>query len=192
MPDYHSGQPEARRAMIFTDQHGRKWHGIIEIKTGHPCTPISPLGWMAPLDVPQQFIRFSILEPNLVVIDYRKWISALEDALTTWRRKLTQTAKAMFPADAGKNIAKPPPQLLEEVGPKPGATEPVQAALGGNKWVLGLSDNKPPWASAYFPDKPEVPVKFSDFEEEADAVANYAAMFPDVEEEEEPVMADAK
>ena len=43
---------------FFYDQHGRAWHAEVEIKTQHPCSPYSPVGWTAPLDPPRNYFKF--------------------------------------------------------------------------------------------------------------------------------------
>jgi len=42
------------------------------------------------------------------------------------------------------------------VGPRPNdRREPWEAAMQGNKWVLGLTVTKPEWATEFFPEKLE-------------------------------------
>lgn len=153
MSRYESDQPSERRSQRFTDQHGRKWSGVIEIKSGIPTGALRPLDFKAPLQVPQEFIRYDKLEPNSVRIDYAEWIASLEEARRQWDRKLVSRAQKLFGEDAGKNIKNPPPQLLQAVGPEPKPVEPVQAAAAGNNWVLGLTPIKPKWAKKFFPDE---------------------------------------
>lgn len=151
---YLSGQPDARRPTRFTDQHGRKWSGIIEIKTGAPCSPLSPIGFNPPLKVPGKYMRFDPLEPSSVFIDYAAWIADLEQGKRLWDRKLVARAQTLYGEQAGKHIRKPPAELLQAVGELPPAVEPVQAAASGNRWILGLSHHKPEWAKKFFPDTP--------------------------------------
>lgn len=155
-PQYLSGQPDKRRHMRFTDQHGRKWGGIIEIKTGQPAGPIQPLDFNPPLDVPQHFLRFDPLEPNIIEIDYAAWIRSLEDAKHKWNQRLIDRAQRLYGDQAGKYVKKPSQELLEITGPEPHPVEPVQAAAAGNRWVLGLTPIRPKWADAFFPAEGEL------------------------------------
>lgn len=150
-PMYLSGQPDKRRPQRFTDQHGRKWSGTIEIKSGVATGPISPLDFTPPLDVPQQFIQYDKMEPNAIKVNYAMWITALEQAKRDWQARLVSRAREIYGDQAGKFIKNPSAELLQAVGPEPLPVEPVQAAAAGNRWVLGLTPIKPKWAETFFP-----------------------------------------
>lgn len=185
---YLSGQPDKRRPQRFVDQHGRRWSGTIEIKSGLPVGPISPLDFEPPLDVPQQFITYNELEPNNIKIDYNSWIASLERAKRKWERRLVMWAQRLYGDQAGKYIKSPTAELLAEVGPEPKPVEPVQAAAAGNRFVLGLTPIKPKWAETFFPEEDEKKVKrepgrvmaASEMEEKVEEWAN---QFPDEDEE---------
>lgn len=186
-PDFLSGQPDKRRAMRFTDQHGRKWTGSIELDSGLPSGPIRPFDFEPPLPVPQEFIEYNKLEPNNIRINYAKWLAALEEAKRRWEQKLINRAERMYGDQAGKYIKNPSQELLAAVGPEPLPPEPVQAAASGNKWVLGLTPVKPGWAKAFFPDdKPLRPATrtraVQPIEED---VEEWKDQFPDADEPED-------
>lgn len=187
-PQYLSGQPDKRRSQRFTDQHDRKWSGIIEIKSGLPTGPIRPLDFNPPLDVPQEFIEYDPMEPSSIKIRYEKWIAALEDAKRKWEQRLVDRAQEMFGDQAGKYIKKPTSELLRRVGPEPKPVEPVQAAAAGNKWVLGLTPIKPKWAEKFFPEDEKELVharrdRISTLDEET--VDEWKDTFPDADEPED-------
>lgn len=186
-PQFLSGQPDKRRTMRFTDQHGRKWIGTIELSSGLPTGPIRPVDFKPPLLVPQEFIEYDPMEPNFIKINYAKWLRSLEDARRNWEQKLISRAERMYGDQAGKYIKKPSQELLAAVGPEPLPPEPVQAAAAGNKWVLGLSPVKPAWAEAFFPDD-DIPVNkrrnrnVTPVDGEVEA---WREAYPDAEEPEE-------
>lgn len=183
--DWEQGQPEQRRFSRFTDQHGRKYGGVIEIKTGLPCSPIYPM-YQAPLDVPQEMIRYDAVEPNLIVIDYEKWVKEREQALTMWERKLVRIAQDTYGDRAGDVLKKPTPELLRLAGPKPYPTQPVLASSSGNKWVLGESPHRPPWATPeLFPDLEEKGNKRKSRSTVKDRLEELREQFPDVEIDDE-------
>lgn len=152
---YMSSQPDKRRPQRFTDQHGRKWSGTIEIASGMPTGPVTPLDFEPPLEVPQEFLKYDPMEPNFVKIDYAEWIASLTRAKAKWEQKLIIRARTLYGEQAGKYIQKPSPELLDMTGPEPSPVEPVQAAAAGNRYVLGLTPLKPKWATKFFPDKPK-------------------------------------
>lgn len=185
-PQYLSGQPDKRRPQRFTDQHGRKWSGIIEVASGLPTGPIAPDDFSPPLEVPQEFIRYDKLEPNSVRIDYAAWIASLEDAKRRWERKLVDRAQTLYGEQAGKYIKAPSPELLNAVGAEPQPVEPVQAAASGNRWVLGLTPIKPKWAEKFYPSEAETSESIREGgrlrRDLSDVEKVWAERFPDEEE----------
>lgn len=147
---FEPSQPDNRRFTRFRDQHGRLWEGSIELDTGHPTGPLKPVGWRAPLMPPQKYFEFPRLSDGTFTINYARWISDREKAKEDFERRKINNAKLMYGEQAGEMLKKMPPELLNAVGSPPDPVEPVLAASAGNKWVLGLSPNKPEWAEAFF------------------------------------------
>jgi hypothetical protein len=125
---------------FFRDQHGRRYHAEIELKTGHPCGPLVPQ-YRAPLVVPQQYLVLSNdpENPTLLTVNYTRWESDARAARKDWEAEGRSRALKMY-GDA-YDPRKPFGQdVLDIIGPAPSAVEPVIAARQGNSWVLGLSD----------------------------------------------------
>jgi hypothetical protein len=125
---------------FFRDQHGRRYHAEIELKTGHPCGPLVP-SYRAPLVVPQQYLTLSNdpENPTRLTINYTAWESDARAARRDWEQEGRSRALKMY-GDA-YDPRKPFGQdVLDIIGPAPSAVEPIIAARQGNSWVLGLSD----------------------------------------------------
>jgi len=168
-------QSQKRAYAIYTDQHGRPWGAVIENKTGDPCGPLEPQ-FRAPLRVDDKYITVNSRMRQLT-IRYADIILDIEDALETWNTSLREYARKEYGSQAHEAITNPPPALLDLVGPKPnglGAREPWEAAMQGNKWILGLSDAKPQWAEPFFTEKQI---------QTAARVVEITATYPDADEE---------
>jgi hypothetical protein len=137
-------QEHQRRYQTFRDQHDRLWGGSVEIKTGHPCTPLKPWApangrkWRAPLMPPQGYIRPHPTESGRVVILYDAWITELETAHKEYQRKCMTAGIELYREqfDPAKPVS---PAVIAKVGPPPLPVEPVLAAKQGHPWVLGLT-----------------------------------------------------
>lgn len=148
-------QSRKRSYAIYTDQHGRAWGAIIENKTGDPCGPLEPQ-FRAPVQALDKFITVNSRQRKLH-IRYADIILDIAQAFTEWQESLRKYAVKMYGMDASKMIQNPSPELLDMVGPGPiGQREIWEAAMQGNKWILGFSSAKPAWAEEFFPDKPAV------------------------------------
>lgn len=125
---------------FFRDQHDRRYHAEIELKTGHPCGPLVPT-YRAPLVVPQQYLTLSNdpEHPTRITINYTKWEADARAARKDWEQEGRSRALKMY-GDA-YDPRKPFGQdVLDIIGPAPSAVEPIIAARQGNSWVLGLTD----------------------------------------------------
>jgi len=143
-------QSRKRSYAIYTDQHGRPWGAIIENKTGDPCGPLEPQ-FAAPILPNDKFVTINSRQRQLH-IRYADMILDIEDADQAWDESLREHALKMYGMQAGKAITDPPPELLDLVGPKPkGHREVWEAAMTGNKWILGETSAKPAWAEEFFP-----------------------------------------
>lgn len=148
---YETSQPDKRRFNRWRDQHGRVWEGVMDINSGQPIGPLSIVGGEPPLMPEQKYFKFQYLD-NAFIIDYGRWIRDMEKARATFERRRRRYARKLYGEKAGQMLRDNPAELQHEVGTEPDPIEPVLAAASGNKWVLGLSDNKPSWADRYFPD----------------------------------------
>lgn len=151
VPD--TDQAAKRSYAFYRDQHGRNWGAVIENRTGDPCGPMEP-EFSAPLRVHDKYIKID-KRSRTIHIMYENVIRDLQERQREWHNELTKTAQEQYGPGAANAIANPPPHLLALVGPPPPPTEPYEAALAGNQWVLGLAKEKPEWAMQFFPDKPQ-------------------------------------
>lgn len=188
---FEPSQADSRRFSRFRDQHNRLWEGVIELSTGHPTGALKPVKWDAPLIPPQKYFHFPRLGDGTFVIDYKQWIADREHAKEIFEKRKINHAKVMFGEQAGQMLKKMPPELLNAIGTEPEPVEPVLAASAGNKWVLGLTQNKPKWANKFFTGNEETTKvnnrKTTLADEDA---ADLLEMFPDAEPE--PVDLDLK
>lgn len=168
-------QRRKRAYAIYTDQHGRAWGAVIENKTGDPAGPMEPQ-FSAPLRPMDKYITVNSARRQ-VVIRYADVIRDIEEANADWDLALREYARKNYGTKAPEAIANPPADLLDLVGPRPKERrEPWEAAMQGNKWVLGLAPKKPEWAKEFFPD---VVQRKDTFQLEV------SRRYPDVEEQTE-------
>lgn len=141
---------------FFTDQHGRSWHAEVEISTGHPCSPLTPDGWTAPLDVPRNYIsilrgkrtRGAQRETYDLRIEYDRWITDWMESGKRWDADAMKKAIELKVPAAERRAGQFPSEVLLAVGPRPGAKiEAVRAASQGHPYVLGLRPFDPTKAS---------------------------------------------
>lgn len=145
-------QADQRRPAKYTDQHGRKYTTAIEIRSGHPCEPLTPT-FHAPIRLPPQYITFDPDTPGVLKIEYENCVRDFVEADKEWVRRCHETGvelyKDQFDPAAPFNVA-----ILNKVGarphlpglvtplrslPLPGAAAlPAQACQLGNLWALGL------------------------------------------------------
>lgn len=176
--DVPNTDQRAKRAYaIYTDQHGRAWGAPIENKTGDPCGNFEPQ-FSAPLRLEDKYIAFNS-RMRRITIRYADKIRDLVEAQNEWDTQMRAYARKEYGDKAGEAMKNPPPGLLDLVGPKPHERrEPIEAAMQGNKWVLGLSPLKPEWAREFFPDEPVA--KRDTFQIET------TNRYPDADEDHEP------
>lgn len=147
---------DQREPRIWTEvPTGRQWQGNIEKKSGDFCgLPPQPFGWTPPFIEwlpPPMFLRCgsrwtiqrpgetqaSLLRTDELVIDYDGWINSLAESHRSWLEEYYALGAKMH--GQAFDPAKPTPQLLAQIGPKPLAVEPVQAMRQGNRYALGLT-----------------------------------------------------
>lgn len=168
-------QANQRRNQRLTDQHGRRYFAIIEIRSGDPVGPIEPM-FDAPLKVPQMYLRKSpdIDAPTQLIIDYPRWIEDLTSARVEWERRGRELSRKQFGSayDPTKHQFKQ--EILDILGPPPQPVEPVHAALQGNRWVLGFTRRVDARLAQFFdaPEERGLEIDYSryDFRDDVDAV----------------------
>jgi hypothetical protein len=144
-------QHDQRKAVKYKDQHGRPWSAWIELRTGDPCTIISPKGWTAPVMPPQNYLKLDPEVPGKLDIQYDQWEKDLVKDDRDWYRRGNEYGIQRFgeqhDADSPFNAT-----ILDKIGARPrvpktvtpfhlpagAAALPVQAAKSGNLWALGL------------------------------------------------------
>ena len=146
-------QRRKRAYAIYTDQHGRAWGAPIENKSGDPCGNLEPQ-FSAPLLIEDKYITINS-RMRQIRIRYADKIRDIVEANNEWDTQMRAYARKEYGDKAGEAMKNPPPGLLDLVGPRPlERREPIEAAMQGNKWILGLSPIKPDWAREFFPDEP--------------------------------------
>jgi hypothetical protein len=141
------------RFQVLRDQHGREWGTTIELSTGDPTGPMDPR-FKAPLYPPQRFVKVdSRKDYGRANIDYAGWAGAIRQARDHWRKELLDHATAMYGDAAAQKMDETPlpAALAAKVGRPPEPLEPILAAEHGDKWVLGLTTDRPGWADLFFP-----------------------------------------
>jgi len=139
-------QAERRASEIWTDQHGREWAAERDLKSGHPCTPLVPLGWRAPILPPPQFIRFGSARGRpIITIDYAAWKEYAGIVQAEYEEEVRYHAVRMFPNSWAREIDQQNPLIMQEAGRPPYAVDFVTACEAGSRWALGLSQQKPKW-----------------------------------------------
>lgn len=159
-------QADQRRAIVLTDQHGRKYSASIEKASGYPTGVVVPVDWSPPhpaLFPPQKYMVFDADNPTHVQIDYPNWIGELETATKDWEEQRIRLGR-MIHGGSFNARGPTPPELIVILGPRPLSPVPVRAMQQGNRWALGFTTIKPPEAASFFPD-PETepaPLAFSE------------------------------
>lgn len=135
---------------IFSDIHGRLYHAEVEISTSHPCSPFRPMGWKAPLETPQHYLRY-VRDKRLrdeagrpvrrsfdIDIAYDQWIADWTQAGKRWDQDAIKLALSIH-KDAWKDRKTLPEDVRLQMGERPGSkVAAVQAAKQGQPYVLGL------------------------------------------------------
>jgi hypothetical protein len=132
-------QQKARRYQQYTDQHGRRWGAVIEIKTGHPCGPWEPK-FDAPWLPATEYLRIRPdheAQPWAVVIDYDTAIADLKEA----KHRFDQLCIARGIELHGDRFDETAPvsnAVKQIVGNPPKPWEPYKACKDGNGYLLGF------------------------------------------------------
>lgn len=188
-----TSQADQRRAVKYTDQHGRRWFAEVEKSTGQPCIPLQP-EFVAPIVPPRKYVKTDPEIPGRVVINYPAWIKDLQEADTAWWRDAQIVGAAEHKEHFNPN--EPFSQtIINKMGERPrvprcrtpimsnrgDAALPVVAASQGNAWILGL---KGPQGQ-----DPKMPAKLEPFF--AKPVTVYPEFADDFGDDVEPVAVEA-
>lgn len=151
-PDRWS-QRNQRAEQMFYDQHDREWYGAIELKTGDVVGLLQPQ-FTAPLIPEQKYLKRVPRRPYDLYIDYDQWQRDEETAIKDWRDEGRKRASKMKGSEYRPGDTDFPEEVLDIIGPKPRAVDPIIAARQGNKWILGLVKNwkvkRDPRLAAFF------------------------------------------
>lgn len=139
-PENWSQRNQRRSGVIFHDQHGRRYHATIEIKTGHPTGPIEAL-FQAPLMPEQKYLRVGTdpERPYALEVNYTAWLTDLRTGHREYETEARKLARKMYRDrfDANDFLTE---EVVDIIGPAPQHVEVVLAARQGNQYVLGLTD----------------------------------------------------
>lgn len=137
-------QAMQRTTRVYTDQHGRKYEAVVEIKTNMPLQ-VRPL-FVAPLYPPDKFLKVVDAVQGVVEVDYTSWIAERRAAHDRFERRRHEVAIDKFGGQAQNAIKQGDPSLRQIMGSGPDPVGQIEAARDGDPWVLGLSDERPKWA----------------------------------------------
>lgn len=147
---------DRRRTVTLTDQHGRKWYCNEDIRTGAAVGPYEPKGWAAPWYLPQggeyPYYHRPEDEPFRLELDYDACLAQLRQAHADWEKRIRDVGIELHGQAFDEH--KPTLAVLQRVGPKPTAIEPIVAMKQGNKYALGLTDVVDMRLAAFLPAKP--------------------------------------
>jgi len=133
-------------------EYGRPWWSVIEKSSGMPTGPVYPMGWDAPWMVPQQYIADSIgriakqeltqtIQPKNVNSDrfriaYERMAKDDRDATQMhYQLAVTVATNKNLPIPKWGDVMDA--RLVTIVGVQPRSPKIAEAALAGNKWLLG-------------------------------------------------------
>lgn len=160
-------QAKRRRNWRARDEFGRLWESSVDIISQGTCAPINPKGWNDPLGTPQKYlVKALVTDPDTGQLGIRiipaleMWAAELEKAHAEYDQRLYNDAVMLFGEAGPAAYEKRTPALLNYTGPGPQAFEPVLAALTGDEWALGLSEEDPHNLRRFFPKKETAREKF--------------------------------
>lgn len=142
-------QATQRSEFRLPDQHGRRWHGFVEKRTGDICTTPNATGWRDPLKTNRtKFLSLRSGGDDFVqrmYVDWDAWIDQVTNDEQEWYRHLRECGRLAY-----KKMDKVPdvtadlendPYVREIAGPKPWPSSVVlKAAKNGDKQYLGLAE----------------------------------------------------
>lgn len=156
------GQAWNRVSRNWPDQHGRIWNGVVSTKdkSGHPCSPVTPVDWTAPMIPAAKYMRYPRMDepfPKLT-IDYAAWVADLDQYTADWDKQIDNACLGF--ANGNQQLyarlrRNPTTAILQMAGAKPLDRRYVLACEAGDPWALGLSPTFPAWAAKIWgtPDK---------------------------------------
>lgn len=144
-------QVTSRGSRTFRDQFDRKWHAVIENKTGHPVHPPVPIFEVADhrLIPPEKYVqpRAEHGADGDLFIDLAQWHTDLIDAWAAYEERKVGMAEVHNKDNPAEAVRNPSPFLRKAWGVEPMHPKIVRAMMARNKWVLGFSMQKPGWVT---------------------------------------------
>lgn len=183
------GQEATRRPGTFTDQHGRKWTGFVDKKSGFPVGQISAAGWHAPWMPPKgpEVFVFDKNDPMRFRINYEWLLQQRATAAAEYDAERTKAAvtRGWTPDDVEKQDA-----LDMIVGRRDTLQRPeiIKACMDGNPYALGLTKVVDARVTPFLEQKKDkiaaIKAKLPDFsvEAESDSLADDLEARMDIEE----------
>lgn len=160
-------QAARRKNWRARDEFGRLWESTLDIIAQGTCAPIAPKGWTDRLGTPQKYLLKALAkDPDTDQLGIRikpaleAWASDLEQAHQEYDQRLYNDAMTLFGSEGPKAYEDRSPALINFTGSAPQAVEPVLAAIAGDLWTLGLSDEDTNDIQRFFPKKETAREKF--------------------------------
>lgn len=162
-------QERKRGTRTFTDQHGRKWGGIVNGASGLWVMPLHPK-FSAPYTPPSKYIEPKPGDASEIYINYQALYNDLQEGQRAYEQRFMGLAMDKYTDTFETVLAKPTKWLKDAAGIAPTHPDVARACLAGNRWILGFTDQKPDWAYRFFPKEEDIrydtPGEFSDVEVE--------------------------
>lgn len=146
------GQAATRVSRMWFDTHNRKYNSVVDTKdkSGHPCSPLTPVGWTAPVMPSEKYLTPDTSDgTQRVVIRYGDWLADLDQYAIDWDGAVDKAALGYARGDQELYFelkATPTAAILEMAGPRPLDRRYVLAAQAGDAWAIGKSAVYPNWA----------------------------------------------
>lgn len=148
----NKGQAQTRVSRMWRDDHNRVWNSVVDTKdkSGHPCSPLMPVDWLAPVMPDQKYLKPNTEngEQHLDIL-YDTWLTDLDQYKIDWDTTVDKAALGYARGDQELYFelrATPTGAILEMAGQKPLDRRYVLACKAGDKWALGLTAVYPAWA----------------------------------------------
>jgi hypothetical protein len=168
------GQEATRRPGTFTDQHGRKWSGMVDKRSGFPVSLIHPKGWQAPWMPPKgpEVFVFDRNDPTRFRINYEWLLQQRANSAAEYdaERNKAAVTRGWTPDDPEKQEA-----LDMIVGRRESLQRPeiIKACMDGNPYALGLTKAVDPRVTPFLEQKKDriaaIKSKLPDFSVQADS-----------------------
>ena len=137
-------QRDERRDIPSTDQFGRQWHVVIELKTGDPCH-LGPAQWSDPLHTPvgrTQDGSYIVTVPKSpfghsllgqVVVDFKAWADVQRREDQNWKLNLFNIAQDTYKGKFDPRELENDEYVMHLAGPRPWPPVAVLERVQRNK-----------------------------------------------------------